>query len=63
MKQVAFTQEELGHQSHHAGTYDIVREWGDNWQGVEVSFSPEYINQKLQEANHDDSREISQDVV
>lgn len=36
MKQVTFTKEELGHQSTHAGTYDIVREWGDNWQGVEV---------------------------
>jgi hypothetical protein len=36
MKQVTFTKEELGHQSHHAGAYDVVREWSDNWQGVEV---------------------------
>mgnify|MGYP000868802914 CR=1 FL=1 len=36
MKQIIFTPEELNHQAYHAGTYDITREWDDNWQGVEV---------------------------
>ena len=36
MIQVVFTPEELGHQSRHAGTYDVIREWDDVWQGVPV---------------------------
>lgn len=36
MTQVTFTPEELRHQSSHAGTYEVVREWDDVWQGVPV---------------------------
>jgi hypothetical protein len=36
MTQVTFTPEELKCQSHHAGTYDVTREWDDVWQGVPV---------------------------
>lgn len=39
---------------------DYSGHWGVS---AGVSFSPEYINQRLQEANDDNSREVSQDAV
>lgn len=32
-----YTKEQLGHQHYEAGTYDVIGEYNDVWQGVPVN--------------------------